>query len=117
MGWLLVGLVIFFSLTPSPPAMPEFTGGDKFCHLAAYALMTIWFGLIYLPGRRYSLLGVGFILMGVLLELAQGLMGYRTLDIKDMTANAMGVLVGWLLAKTSLSLTLLRLEDILTKAF
>ena len=110
LGWLFVALVIFFSLTPSPPSPIEFTGADKLFHVSTYALMMLWFGLVYLPGRAYLLLGIGLILMGIALELIQGLTGYRSLEYVDMIANAVGVSFGWLLVRTRLSSTLLHVE-------
>ena len=87
MGWLFVGLVILFSLIPSPPTPIVFEGVDKLIHLSLYMVMMLWFGLIYMPGKRYRNLGIGFIIMGIILELIQGSIGYRCLDVFDMTAN------------------------------
>jgi hypothetical protein len=36
-----------------------------------------------------------WIAMGVALEFAQGELGYRTYEVYDMYANALGVLLGW----------------------
>ena len=57
-----------------------------------------WFCLLY-AGKQtriaYAVLWIG---MGVSLEYAQGLLAYRTFDIDDMIANAIGVLLGWALS-------------------
>ena len=42
---------------------------------------------------------VAFITMGVALEFLQGMTGYRTFDVFDMLANAVGVALGWLIGK------------------
>jgi VanZ family protein len=112
MGWLFVGLVILLSLIPSPPTPIVFEGVDKLIHLSIYMVMMLWFGLIYMPGKRYRNLGIGFIMMGIILELIQGIIGYRYLDVFDMTANTLGVLFGWLLVRTPISSALLHLENI-----
>jgi len=109
-GWLLVALVITLSLISPPSDLPGFPGVDKLNHLAAYGVLTLWFGFIYLPGPRYARLSLGLILMGGVLEVIQGICGYRSMDAYDMLANASGVAVGWLLARTRLSGALTGLE-------
>jgi len=102
-GWALVGLVTVLSLVPSPPETLSFQGGDKVLHLAAYTGLTLWFGAIYLPGQRRYRMGAFLILMGLILELAQGVIGYRSLQGLDMIANTLGVGLGLLLSRTRLS--------------
>jgi VanZ family protein len=102
-GWALVGLVTVLSLVPSPPETLSFQGGDKVLHLAAYTGLTLWFGAIYLPGQRRYRMGAFLILMGLILELAQGVIGYRSLQGLDMIANTLGVGLGLLLSRTGLS--------------
>lgn len=102
-GWALVGLVTALSLVPSPPETLSFQGGDKVLHLAAYTGLMLWFGAIYLSGRRRYRIGAFLVLLGLILELAQGVMGYRSLQGADMIANTLGVALGWLLAHTRLS--------------
>ncbi|MGD8388836.1 MAG: hypothetical protein PVG49_16940 [Desulfobacteraceae bacterium] len=102
-GWALVGLVTVLSLVPSPPETLSFQGGDKVLHLAAYTGLMLWFGAIYLPGQRRYRMGAFLILMGLILELAQGVIGYRSLQGLDMIANTLGVGLGLLLSRTRLS--------------
>lgn len=95
LGWLLVLLVIYLSLTPKPPP----TGmnfGDKIGHFAAYASLMFWWHRIDGNGYRLALV---FILMGLALEIMQSLSGYRQGDIFDMAANTGGVAIGWLAAR------------------
>ncbi|MDB4444408.1 VanZ family protein [bacterium] len=114
-GCLLVALVICFSVIASPPEVHHFSGGDKLTHLLAYALVMLWFGLIFLPGRTYLILGFGFIVMGFALEITQGAIGYRSMEVLDMLSNTLGVLLGGLLARTRLSALLVKVENKLTK--
>jgi VanZ family protein len=109
-GWLYVALVIYESLTPSPPELPGFPGSDKLVHLGVYALIMVWFGFIYEPGKRLAILGALFFMLGMILEFIQGATGYRSMELSDMISNAVGLLAGGLLAKTRLSATLVRLE-------
>jgi VanZ family protein len=109
-GWSYVAFVIYCSLDPSPPALPGFQGADKLAHVGAYAVMMLWFGFIYLPGKRFLLLGAVFVLLGVVLEIVQGATGYRSTETLDMISNAVGVLIGGLLARTRLASALVFLE-------
>jgi VanZ family protein len=96
-GWALAAIIIWLSLTPTPPKI-DIEEGDKLGHFAAYGLLMLWFCLLY--ARRasriaYALLWIG---MGIGLEFAQGQLGYRTYEVYDMYANTLGVLIGWALA-------------------
>ncbi len=51
--------------------------------------------------------------MGVVLEFLQGLTDYRTFEIADMVANAMGAALGWGLAQTPLRNVLEWLERLI----
>lgn len=98
-GWLLVVLVVYFSLAPHPPEPLSFDNADKLEHLLAYALLSLWLNQLYLSR---VLVVVALIALGVGLEYVQGWTGYRMFDVLDMLANSVGVLIGWLLALTSL---------------
>ena len=93
-GWGIAAVIVWLSLTPSPPKI-DIEQGDKLGHFAAYGALMFWFCLLY--ARRatriaYGLLWIG---MGVGLEFIQGQLGYRTYEVYDMYANALGVLMGW----------------------
>ena len=111
-GWILTAVVIYLSLTPSPPEVPGFHGGDKIMHFFAYLCLMFWFGLCYESRRTYRFVGMGLVIMGIILEAIQGQTGYRTFSYYDMTANCLGVVTGWLLSGTRLSYTLVYLEKI-----
>lgn len=100
--WLILGLCLvatvwFLSLTPRPPSV-GIQGGDKLGHLLAYAAQMAWFGWLF-RRRNHAQLGLLFLLQGGLLELMQGLSGYRVADVADMFANGLGVAAGWTLAR------------------
>jgi hypothetical protein len=73
--------------------------------------MMLWFGLCYLPGRTYRNIGIGLIVMGIVLEFIQNEIGDRSMSYLDMLANGLGVSLGWLLARTRLSLALIHVEN------
>jgi VanZ family protein len=94
LGWFLVLVVVYLSLTPRPPPS-NIELGDKIGHLAAYAGLMGWWLQIHRRPERLALL---FVLMGLVLEVLQSLSGFRNGDVFDMAANTLGVGLGWLTA-------------------
>jgi hypothetical protein len=113
LGWLLIALTVFFSLTSKPPQVMKFYQSDKLEHLLVYTILMLWFAQIY-ERRSYLFLVMGFIAMGVSLEIIQGLGGHRTFEYSDILANATGVSFGWLLAKTRMANCLIGIKTRLT---
>lgn len=107
---MAVFTLIYESLNPSPPDLPEWPFADKLAHFTIYGWIMLWFGFIYRPGKEYFLIGLSLILLGVTLELLQGATGYRSEEVSDACFNALGVFAGWLLARTRVSSALLWTE-------
>ena len=99
-GWLLVGLVIYLSLTPHPPEPLSFPNADKLEHAVAYGSLSLWFCQIYLSARSRTIALALLIGLGIALEFVQGWTGYRDFEVLDMVADSVGVLLGLLLALT-----------------
>ena len=114
LGWGIVAAIVWLSLTPRPPTLP-LEQGDKLGHLLGYGVLMLWFGQLYAAERTRLAYALGFATMGVALELAQKLLGYRTYDAFDMVANALGVALGWGLALASRGALLARLEAALSR--
>ena len=93
LGWAWVAAILYLSFTPAPPNVGV-EGGDKLGHLFAYAALAYWFGQFY-SGRARLFYAVGFVAMGVAIEFVQGALGYRSFEVADMVANALGVAAGW----------------------
>ena len=92
-GWLLAAAIVWLSLTPKP-LDPGFSHGDKVGHFLAYAMLMLWFAALYRGGGARTAYALLWIAMGVALEFAQGATTYRTFELADMAANALGVLAG-----------------------
>ena len=109
-GFALVGLVIYLSLTPKPIDAGEM-GGVKIGHFFAYFVLMLWFAQLIRawPGR--IAVAAAFAVMGVGLEYAQGMTAYRTFGYDDMRDNAIGVAIGLAVSGSPLGLLLLRLEE------
>jgi VanZ family protein len=68
----------------------------------------IW--AIWLCPRRHWLSALALCIMGGILEILQEMTGYRTFEFADMVADSIGVLLGWILAYTPLSMGLQKLD-------
>ena len=104
----MIAGVVVLSLIPVEVDLGE--DRDKLAHFLAYGSLSLWFGMIF--SSRIAQLGMAlaFCTMGVGLEFLQGLTGYRTMDVADMIANALGAALGWGLAQTPLKHALAWLE-------
>lgn len=96
LGWLWVAAILWLSLTPIPPQPLTFDYSDKLEHTLAYLFLMSWFAVVYC-GKRRIVSAVGLMTMGVLVEVLQGLSGYRYFEFADMIANSSGVLMAWLM--------------------
>ena len=97
LGWMLVLIVIYLSLARLSLKEP-FEQSDKLEHVLAYGVLMIWFANLYGALRTRMGFAIGFVALGIALEYIQRATGYRTFDVADMAANAVGVAVGWVLA-------------------
>ncbi len=94
-GWLLVAVIIWLSLTPSPPSIDiGIAQIDKLEHFSAYGSLMFWFAQLYLRTPVRAAYAIGFVAMGIALEFIQAHVG-RDFEIADMVADAVGVAIGW----------------------
>jgi len=110
-GILLVIVVIIASLIPVPDVvnqLPQNT--DKLQHFIAYFILMGWFVQIYHLLSQRVRLAIGFILLGLLLEILQEFSGIRHADWIDMLANSLGVLFAWQVGETRFSNILIYFE-------
>ena len=110
-GWALVLSVVYLSLAP----VAIDTGvqqGDKLLHVSAYGPLMLWFANLYETLARRRMLAAALVAMGVALEFIQGWTGYRTFEVADMLADAVGVAAGWALAPPRLPNFLRAIEKV-----
>lgn len=112
LGWLLVVAVVVGSLLPSQAIAGVEAIGDKFLHALAYFVMMLWFAGLY-PRERHVWIAAGLLVLGTALDVLQGATETRTFDLRDIAADACGILLGLLLARFLLAGWCLKLERLL----
>jgi len=114
-GYALVMLVVFLSLTSDPVSLEiELPYQDKFFHALAYFALMAWFSQIYHDRFQRNMIALVFIFMGVTLEYLQGFDPNRYFEYADMAANSVGVALGFTLALTGAKNILLKLEQLIS---
>lgn len=114
-GWLLIGYlylayIVYGSLTPDPVdlGVQDF---DKVMHFSAYALLMMWFAMIFYKTKARVFHAVLFIGLGVGLEFAQQAGGVRYFEFSDMIANSLGVMAGYFVTRGCGKYHLFRIEQ------
>lgn len=114
-GVFLVLLVFVASLVSLPPPVHTVMLHDKLMHTLAYGFLMAWFAQVYRHDLTRLLLAIGLIIMGIVIEFAQGTTTYRQFDLLDMVANTSGVVLAWALAYTRVGNFLLLVESTFCK--
>lgn len=125
--WQIASLVLLF-LVLAAALMPAvwfwsnksagiqwFTGIDKWLHGIAFLVLALWFSGLY-RRRSYWKVGLGLLLFGLGIEFCQRLVGYRTADMLDVGADAIGIVVGLVIGAISIGGWCLRVERRFLKA-
>jgi hypothetical protein len=88
-GWLAI-----VALSLIPVGIPGPSGTDKVLHLGVHAAMTMG-GLAFCrTARGLVLVALACVVIGITIELAQGLVPYRHMSPADVVANTTGALLG-----------------------
>ena len=93
-GWAIVAAIIWLSVTPDPPTV-HVQNSDKYEHVLAYGVLMFWFCELHTGWKQRAAYCVAWIALGIAMEFVQRAIGYRTFDVLDMAADAIGVLLGW----------------------
>jgi len=115
LGWLLLATIVYLSLTPHPPQPLNFDGVDKVEHIIAYTALMAWFSQLQLNYRQRLRNAILFIVLGIGVEIVQGMGGVRQFEYADMLANCSGVVIGWLLSVLLGNATLRQVDKKLAK--
>lgn len=96
LGWLLVLSVAIASLVPAS-VLRAITVNDKIEHAGSYFLLMIWFAGLY-RRSRHPWIALSLLVLGIALEVLQLGTTTRTFDVRDMLADAAGILLGLMLS-------------------
>jgi len=117
LGVWIFGIALCIGLSLLPPielgAPPD---SDKLGHFLAYATLSAWAVLIFRSRRAQALAALGLVALGIGLEFAQAHLTIARLgDPRDALANTLGVLAGFALGFTPVSLLLQHLDRRLSR--
>ena len=115
-GLTLLILVLVATLMPAVWFMSDrqefiswFTNIDKWLHGITFLFLAIWFSGQY-ERRSYWLIAIGLFLFGVLIELCQRMLSYRSAEWYDLAADVAGIVVGLVIAAAGVGGWSLRVE-------
>lgn len=99
--WFFVGVLLALGVTAiclMPGSnLPDFHLWDKLEHGLAWVTLAFWFGSVVVH-RDILWVGLALVALGGAIEVLQGAMGLgRTADLRDLLADAVGILIGLLL--------------------
>ena len=100
---LILVLVLVSAMSPEMWPWGRNSGphlvSDKVMHGLTFAFLALWYTGQY-SRRSYAKLSVGLLCFGVLIELCQLMVSYRSAEWGDLLADAIGVAVGMTIALT-----------------
>ncbi len=109
-GRLGIVAIVVLSLVPMPDMPSPVEHSDKLEHLLGYFGLTAWYAQLVAHRGRLALYALGYVALGIAIELAQGLTSWRSADWHDLGADAVGIAAGYALAFTPLRHLLERFE-------
>lgn len=115
---ILLLLVLIAALMPAAvwfwsegmPMPPWLRHTDKWLHGFTFVVLAVWFSGQY-GKSAYWRIALGLLAFGVLIEVLQGLIRYRMAEWYDIGADALGIVLGLLIAVAGLGGWALRFES------
>ena len=117
--WRFAGIFLLLAVLAATMA-PEFwpwmrVGGtgllvDKWVHGFTFAFLATWYAGQY-DRRHYGWLVLGLLVFGGFIEVCQSMVTYRTAELADFVADALGIMTGILIAIAGLGGWSLRFES------
>ncbi|HLU05528.1 MAG TPA: VanZ family protein [Woeseiaceae bacterium] len=90
---------------------PRIAHSDKWFHAITFMLLTIWFSGQYAK-QSYWRIAVGMLVFGAFIEVCQRMLTtWRSAELMDLVADAIGVLAGLLIARAGVGGWSLRVEQ------
>ena len=114
---MLLLVVLAATLMPAVWFWPDrrgfitwFMSVDKWLHAITFVFLAIWFSGQYRRGS-YWRIGIGLILFGVLIEVCERMVTYRSAELSDIVADAGGITIGLIAAAAGIGGWSLRFEQ------
>jgi VanZ family protein len=95
-------------------ALSWFRNIDKALHVATFLVLAVWFSGLYRK-NSYWKIAVGLLAFGLMIEVCQRAVGYRSAEWTDVFADATGIVLGLMIALTGIGGWCLRAEEIFSK--
>ena len=90
-----IGLITIIALSLLPhETTPETGMWDKLNHALAYGVLAVLGGFGFKGRRSLLMVGIGLVVLGAGLELAQSVIPDRTGSTYDVLANFVGIVIG-----------------------
>lgn len=115
-GIAVLVLVLAATLLPSISFLqemrdPRIAHSDKWLHAITFMLLTIWFSGQY-SKRSYWRIAAGMLIFGAFIEVCQRVLtSYRSAEMLDLVADAIGIMAGLLVAWSGAGGWSLRIEQ------
>ena len=84
--------------------------GDKVAHFLAFFILMIWFSGVFRV-RLTPWVALGLLGFGILIEIIQSRLPYRSAELADVMFNAGGILLAWGLAAAGIGRWMTFLES------
>jgi VanZ family protein len=91
-----------------------FTNIDKWLHGVTFVFLALWFSGQY-ERRAYWRIAIGLFFFGVLIELSQRMVAYRSAEWYDLAADVGGIIIGMAIAMAGVGGWSLRAEHWLAR--
>lgn len=99
LGRLLVVAMLMLALLPAPQVVGAVPFGDKIGHVLGFAALMLWYAQIYGGARERLRCVLACVAFGLTIEVLQALTPYRSAEFADLAADALGAVLGWLVAR------------------
>ena len=109
LGRALIIVILVLSLAPLPAPPLHVEQGDKIGHALAYFALMGWYAQLFDTRRALFWRAAAFVVLGGAIELVQPYVN-RDAEWLDLGADALGVMLGLLLAFTPAAALLQRME-------
>jgi VanZ family protein len=101
-GVFLLAIVLLLAVTPTDWFWPDDAGSpffisDKWLHGITFTALALWFSGQYARHSYWRLI-TGLIAFGLLIEVTQRMVSYRTAELTDLLADLLGIGLGMVIA-------------------